>query len=725
MKWAAAFVLAVAGITLALGRPDAALGHAALRSSDPAANSFLQRPPSQLSLVFTEPLEPMSSSIQLLDAGGRPVTTAPATVSGMSMTMALPQLQPGIYNVLWANVSRVDGHAIRGSFPFTVLNADGSMPDQVNSFEGMSNDADRLPRADGVAVRALSLLGLVVAVAGAVVTLLFGVDADSRTRRGLAMAVYAGVSILLAATLLNFATLRDAYEGVPLREFILETPSGGYWLTRMGLILLMGVATTFILDAPKRTAGALLACSTGFLWAFTATSHAAAGTGSSWAKVIDLGHGVAAAGWVGAVVGIALAARLGRPGPSWHSFVPRFSLLASACVLVLLGTGFLGALVEIDESRKLWETRYGLVLLVKLGLVVPLLVIAAYNANRGKHLLTAGKETAQRRFVRLAVAEVGLGLVVFLAGAMLTQTTVSKSIAIAPERKPFDQIQPAGDLQLRLAIDPNQTGLNTYRVELAGTSGARAEAERVRLTFRYQEDATIGASSLTLAGTESGVFLGQGPFMTLEGRWRVEVEVRRADVDDVIGFFDVRPAGVAVVTSKAGGAWANPAPGLTWNQFGGFVFVLVGLGFALARPPLRRLGREASWAANSATMAGFSFGVLLLFGVHAHEPADGLPSNPVYPDANSIAQGRTLYMQNCVSCHGQTGVPPKGLDLNPYPLDLTVHVPQHPDGQLFKFIDEGVAGTQMRAWGEGAGRLSEEQMWHLVNFLRTLTPVER
>ncbi|MBK7328756.1 MAG: cytochrome c [Dehalococcoidia bacterium] len=82
-------------------------------------------------------------------------------------------------------------------------------------------------------------------------------------------------------------------------------------------------------------------------------------------------------------------------------------------------------------------------------------------------------------------------------------------------------------------------------------------------------------------------------------------------------------------------------------------------------------------------------------------------------------------MQNCVSCHGQTGVPPKGLDLNPYPLDLTVHVPQHPDGQLFKFIDEGVAGTQMRAWGEGAGRLSEEQMWHLVNFLRTLTPVER
>ncbi|HNM77482.1 MAG TPA: hypothetical protein PKI89_03905, partial [Tepidiformaceae bacterium] len=69
--------------------------------------------------------------------------------------------------------------------------------------------------------------------------------------------------------------------------------------------------------------------------------------------------------------------------------------------------------------------------------------------------------------------------------------------------------------------------------------------------------------------------------------------------------------------------------------------------------------------------------------------------------------------------------PPKGLDLNPYPLDLTVHAPQHADGALFNFISKGVPGTAMRAWGSGDGKLTEEQIWHLVNFLRTLTPVER
>jgi hypothetical protein len=31
----------------------------------------------------------------------------------------------------------------------------------------------------------------------------------------------------------------------------------------------------------------------------------------------------------------------------------------------------------------------------------------------------------------------------------------------------------------------------------------------------------------------------------------------------------------------------------------------------------------------------------------------------------------------------------------------------------------------MRAWGSGDGALTEEQIWHLVNFLRTFTPVDK
>ncbi|MFN8618676.1 MAG: copper resistance protein CopC [Dehalococcoidia bacterium] len=704
--------------------PQSASAHAALRSSDPVANAFLQRAPGQITLTFTEPIDSRTSTVRLLDATGKPIQTQAPSVSGISLTATLPQLPPGIYNVLWSNTSKVDGHAISGSFPFTVLKADGSLPDQSNSVTGLSSDPDPQPLADGVAVRALSLLGLEMVVAGAMVILLWR-EAPVGVRRGLTYAVYAGATVLAVATILNLATIHDAYSGVSLRDIVLKTPSGGYWLTRAGLVLLVAVSATFLTDAPRRASGALLAATAVYLWAYTATSHAAAGAGNAWAKPLDVTHGAAALAWIGAVTGLALSARLGSREHDWTRLMPRFSLLASTTVFILLATGVMSAFVEIDHPEKLWQTRYGVTLLVKVGLMLPLLLLAAYNARYGKHLLERHNDRSRARFIQLATGEVTLGLAVFLAAAFLTQTTVSKSVSIQQDAKAFDQTSAYGDLNINLKIDPNRTGLNTYRISLTGANGAPVSADRVRLTFRYQDDATVGASSLVLSSS-AGAYIGQGPFMTLEGKWRLETEVRRPDVDDVVGFFDVRPTGAAVSNVTAGGAWGNPAPGLTWNQFGGFIFLLAGFGFALSRGSVRRiLGREAGWATSGFTMAGFSFGVLLVFGVHSHQVTGDIPSNPISGDANSIAQGRTLFEQNCASCHGRTGVPPKGLDLNPYPLDLTVHAPQHPDGQLFNFISKGVPGSAMRAWGSGEGKLTEEQIWHLVNYLRTLTPVER
>lgn len=723
MRRVAALVLVVAGALLALSQPGAIEAHAALRSSDPGANAFLQRAPVRVTLTFTEPIDGRSSTIQVLDALGQVVEAGPALVSGVTMSVELPQVGPGIYNVLWGNVSRIDGHAIKGSFPFTVLNPDGSVPDITNTVTGLTTSTDQAPRADGIAVRALSLLGLAMVVAGAVISLLWK-EAPTGIRRGLVFVVYGGTAMLAVATVLNLFTIREAYTGVPITELVFETQSGGYWLTRMGLVLLIGVINTFAGGAPRRTAGALMGAVAVYLWAFTATSHAAAVPGSGWARGIDFLHGMAALTWVGAVLGIAVAARLGRREDRWRILVPRFSLTASSMVFVLLATGLLGAFVEVDTFAKLADTRYGVTLLVKLGLMAPLLAVAAYNAKWGKTRLAAALPGEPARFRYFATAEVALGLAVFVAASALTQTTAARAITVDPDRKAFDQQSTFDGLQVRLGIDPNQTGLNTYRVELSDASGSPVTADRVRLTFRYQEDQAIGASTLTLARSGENVYLGQGPFMTLEGRWRVEVEVRRADVDDVVGFFDVRPAGLPVAGITSSGTWAKPTPGLSWNQFGGLVFVMIGLGFALFRTPIRGgMGKEAGWVANGVTMSGFGFGLLLLFAVHAHEPDASLPTNPVFPDANSIVAGRTLYEQNCLSCHGRTGVPPQGLDLNPYPLDLSVHVPQHPDGQLYNFIANGVPGTAMVAWKDSG--LSEEQMWHLVNYLRTFAPVDQ
>ncbi len=729
MKRALLGVLLFVGAVGALLRPGDALGHAALVRSEPTSNAFLQKAPPSVQLVFSEPVDDRASGIRLLDARGAEMkAAAPVQVSsnGLTLTLKLGALPPGIYNVLYKNVSRIDGHALTGSYPFTVLKADGSLPDSVNQVQGLSSDPDPPPIADSVVVRALSLLGLTIVAAGALLVILWGAD-GSALRKNLGYAMYAGTGVLAIATLLNLATIRDAYGGsVSFSDLVLHTPSGGYWLTRIGVVMLLAVAGTFVHEAPRRTAVGVLLGMAVYTWAYTATSHAAAGSGSAWARGFDFAHAMSALLWIGAVLGVVLSARLAGRNAAYRRLMPLFALVASTMVFLLLATGTLSAVVEIDTVDRLTSTRYGVTLLVKLLLIVPLLVLAWYNSRRGRARLEAGAPGEPRRFIFTAGAEVVLGLVVFLSASFLTQTSVAKSVTESGGTKAFDQVYQVADLDVRLNVDPNATGLNKYRVNLTDKSAKPVDADRVRLTFRYQDDQTVGPSTLILARVESGTYLGQGPYLTLEGQWRVEAEVRRANADDATAFFAVRPAGAAVADLRRGGIWGNPAPGLSWNQLGGMMLLMAGLGFALSRNQLSRLRRQAGWGANGMTMLGFGVGTLLLFGVHAHEPPPGgFSANPVFADQNSISAGRALYLQNCASCHGQTGVPPANLKLDPYPLDLTVHVPQHPDGQLYNFIAKGIVGTAMRSWTTGDGKLTDEQVWHLVNYLRTLGAVSQ
>ncbi|HEX5689692.1 MAG TPA: c-type cytochrome, partial [Roseiflexaceae bacterium] len=96
------------------------------------------------------------------------------------------------------------------------------------------------------------------------------------------------------------------------------------------------------------------------------------------------------------------------------------------------------------------------------------------------------------------------------------------------------------------------------------------------------------------------------------------------------------------------------------------------------------------------------------------------PTNPLSVDAGTIVAGRTLYAANCATCHGATGKGdgPGAAGLNPRPADFGQHmVPgKHTDGQVFLWIKNGFPGTAMPAWGP---RLSDEQIWQLVIFLRT------
>jgi mono/diheme cytochrome c family protein len=92
-------------------------------------------------------------------------------------------------------------------------------------------------------------------------------------------------------------------------------------------------------------------------------------------------------------------------------------------------------------------------------------------------------------------------------------------------------------------------------------------------------------------------------------------------------------------------------------------------------------------------------------------------TNPLGADAASA--GAEIFKNNCEACHGPQGHGdgPAGAALSPKPKNLPVLASAVGDDYLYWRINTGKEGTSMIAW---KGVLTEEQIWQVVSFIRTL-----
>src|SRR5262249_52466027 len=96
----------------------AAHAHAQLNRASPAVGSTVRTAPREVTLSFSQKLEPSFSSAQVTDASGARVDQG-AQVSGTQIRVPLRALSPGTYRVRW-HVLSVDTHKTEGSFTFRV-----------------------------------------------------------------------------------------------------------------------------------------------------------------------------------------------------------------------------------------------------------------------------------------------------------------------------------------------------------------------------------------------------------------------------------------------------------------------------------------------------------------------------------------------------------------------------------------------------------------------------
>lgn len=98
--------------------------------------------------------------------------------------------------------------------------------------------------------------------------------------------------------------------------------------------------------------------------------------------------------------------------------------------------------------------------------------------------------------------------------------------------------------------------------------------------------------------------------------------------------------------------------------------------------------------------------------------------NPTAATPESIAKGKELYLErtkgNCIFCHGETGSGNEAnlAKLRRKPADISnkERMTAMTDGEIFWKISKGIQGIMPA----GEKRMTEEERWHVVNYVRTL-----
>jgi copper transport protein len=549
-------VVAVAAASLAL--PAAAWAHAALLQTTPVASRVVNTAPTHVTLRYSEPVEPRFAIVSVTNAAGdKEAAGAPARSPANSDTLVVPlkKLAEGWYLVYWRVIS-VDGHPVRGAFTFAVGPNPGPAPQFVIPSTAETAATPKLVAARWVAflamMAAVGLFVLRIAVARPVVARVSG----TRLREvSIAFGVASAIALVAIPVYFLLSTaefaLRSFWSFGALFPLVRVSAFGRGWLDlEIVFALFVGAATVAIwLDRPERRqrsvaallalVGALAAAGAVLLVPGTA-GHAGQTAPRSLSLAFDWLHLVAGSVWVGGLIGlVVLAATLpaARRVAALVVCVPRFSNVALASVLVLIGAGIGSAVQQLPTLASLWQTSYGKALLVKIALLGAALLLAAVNLLRTVPRFRAcaqrpelGPPTAS--LLRRVVA----GESVLVAGAVLAAAVLS---SLAPPSKalasvggakakvgpgPVSEVVTQNGYRLAVRVAPNKAAVpNSFQVAIS-RGGKPVRNADVTLDFAML-DMEMGQQAYHLTETSPGTYGRAAPALVMVGHWGLSFQV--------------------------------------------------------------------------------------------------------------------------------------------------------------------------------------------------------
>lgn len=734
--------IALLAILISLLGQDRANAHGYLVRSTPADRSVVVRAPQQVQVWFSEGLEPRFSSIAVFDQAGQQVDIGDGGVdeqNSAKLVVTLPDnLPPGAYLIRIRPVFTSDGHVANDTLIFWVGEQTGSI-----ETEGASGRV--------IALEAIWRVGLIITLSiffGLI--LLYAVilrpiwnnyhgqvgKLPSLVIRNLTAALWL---LLLTAVVLNILSLLQLAMTLfnaslsqvvqdSLWQIVVEGSNfGDVWKLRMlilvGMLAVQIIATQQARNRPQNTHSlwllngglALLA-----LYTISQISHASGATlWRDMTLLVDYLHLTAVAAWVGGLVGLSLFLR-SMLSPLTReirtqvliAILRRFSLLGTICISVVIATGIYASAANLYEPRDLAETNYGLTLLAKWMLMLPLLGIAVLhqlliNPQRATRLA----HSVKRYFTKLPQTlqiETLFAVVVIAAAAILSGTPPPKPNSIEAASTMTRAVSVEG-YDLTVAVSPGTVGANSYDINIQ-QDGQPVQLSRVQLRFSYPRLARY-TEPLLLEEAEPGLWIGADGEVNRADEWLALIDFTTLENEHLRAALRWEFEAESSLTGKRTGTWIH------WLSLLGIIGVLG----VWVTPVVKRLMLylEVSLASLSLIIGimlftiGLGLGGFFIIqqtGESVREKRDTPPEqvNSVFPDNVSIQLGQQFYTEQCETCHGAN----LETDNTEIP-SLVTALENRKDEDLYRILTRGILGRH-----QYGVELSDSEKWSLINWLR-------
>jgi copper transport protein len=550
-----AATVAVVGLAL----PNAASAHAYLIKTVPAASGILNAPPPNVQLTFDEAVEPRFAIISVTDAAGRQETTAPPRRSPANPNTLVVPLRPhlpeGWYLIYWRAIS-VDGHPVQGAFTYAVGPSPGPAPQfRVPSISATATTPQLLITRWLMFVSMMAAIGLFALRMLIARPAVRGADGVPLQAVSVAFVIASVVGLIAIPVYLDFSvandTLRSVFDVGTLVPLFRATAFGRAIVDLELCFALFCVAAWIAVwvDRPERARRSIaeLSALTGAIVAAAAVliipgaaGHAAQTSPRGLTLGLDWVHLLTGSVWLGGLIGLLVlwaAAPSRRRVAALSVVVPRFSNVALVSVVLLAGTGIGEAIVHMPAVNALWETGFGVAILVKAGLLCVAMAIASGNLLRSKPSLVAARahpdvgQPAARLLRGLVSGEVIVVAGVVFAAALLSSLAPPPP-AFALQNSALAQVGPGRVLesvnhagyQLQVLVSPNKAAAPDSFALRITRGGEPVRGASVTLTFNHTE-MQMPQQEYQLTETRPGIYTRAAPALVMVGKWALSFQV--------------------------------------------------------------------------------------------------------------------------------------------------------------------------------------------------------